>query len=314
VRPSILAVLSVLLLLTGCGDDESSTDDESTAAATSIDGVAVGGEFGTPPEVEIDAPVSVEQTTVDTLAEGDGEKIVAGDTVVVDYVGLVGRTGDQFDSSFDRGQPATFSTDGVIPGFAKAVEGQTVGSRVAVAVSPEDGYGAQGNPEIGVEPGDTLVFVIDIVASPLAEATGQKRPLPASLPQLQLNEQGHPTEFVATKQTADPPEELASHVIIQGTGPTVQPMQTMLAHYHAQIYPDGTVFDSSWVSGAPQPFQIGASAVIPCWDKALAGKDVGSRVVLVCPPSEAYGKQGNPQAGIKPNDTLIFVVDILAAY
>jgi len=60
-------------------------------------------------------------------------------------------------------------------------------------------------------------------------------------------------------------------------------------------------------------FVIGKGQVITGWDKALVGQKVGSRVLVVVPPSEGYGKDGNQQAGIKGTDTLVFVVDILAA-
>jgi peptidylprolyl isomerase len=317
VRKLLVLLATVLLLATACGHDGGGADADpaNEPDATSITGVSVGGGFGEKPDVAIDTPLEVEETTVDTLTEGEGDKVSAGDTVVVDYVGLLGRTGDQFDSSYDRGEPATFSTDGVIPGFAKAVEGQTVGSRVVVAVPPEDGYGPQGGvPDAGIEKDDTLVFVLDIVAKPLPEATGAKQELPGTLPELQLDDEGHPTKFTATRQTADAPEELVSEVAIKGEGAEVIATQTLIAHYVGQIYPDGKVFDSSWANGAPVPFPIGAGQVIRCWDKALVGQTVGSRVILVCPPAEGYGEQGNPQAGIKGTDTLIFSVDILAAY
>ena len=70
-------------------------------------------------------------------------------------------------------------------------------------------------------------------------------------------------------------------------------------------------------SGAqPFGFTIGASPsqVIPGWDKGLVGQTVGSRVMLVIPPADGYGKTGSPQAHIKGTDTLVFVVDILGAF
>ena len=63
-------------------------------------------------------------------------------------------------------------------------------------------------------------------------------------------------------------------------------------------------------------FAVGAtpSQLIPGWDKGLVGQHIGSRVLLVIPPADGYGKTGNPQAGIKGTDTLVFVVDVLGAY
>ena len=79
---------------------------------------------------------------------------------------------------------------------------------------------------------------------------------------------------------------------------------------------NGTVFDASWKRGQPFSFVIGKkpSQVIPGWNKGLVGQTVGSRVMLVIPPADGYGKSGNSQAGIKGTDTLVFVVDILGAF
>jgi peptidylprolyl isomerase len=74
--------------------------------------------------------------------------------------------------------------------------------------------------------------------------------------------------------------------------------------------------DASWKRGQPFGFTIAASPsqVIPGWDKGLVGQNVGSRVMLVVPPADGYGKSGNSQAGIKGTDTLVFVVDVLGAF
>lgn len=313
-RKLLLLFLSVfVLLMTGCGDDAGSGDGGSTEP-TSITGVAVGGDFGAEPEVDLDTPVSVEETSVETLTEGDGEEIAEGDTVIVNYAGLNGRSGELFDSSYVRGQPAAFTTTGVIPGLAKALEGQTVGSRVVAAVPPADGFGAEGSPESRIEGDDTLVFVVDLISRQLPEATGTATDLPGTLPQLQLDDAGTPTMFAATEKTQPAPDKLVEEVVIEGDGPAVEAGQTMVAHYVGQIFPDGEVFDSSWKTGQPSPFPIGAGQVIPCWDKGLVGKTVGSRVILVCPPAEGYGKQGAPEINVTGKTTLVFAIDILAAY
>jgi peptidylprolyl isomerase len=93
----------------------------------------------------------------------------------------------------------------------------------------------------------------------------------------------------------------------------VQKGQTISAQYHGVLWKDGSVFDSSWQRGAAADFPIGVGAVIPGWDKTLVGKKVGSRVLLVIPPADGYGKAGSPPK-ISGTDTLVFVVDILDAY
>ena len=116
------------------------------------------------PVVKVDAPFSVTETQVHTLKPGDGPVVAPTATVSVCYQGVNGRDGSVFDSSYERGEPAEFSLDGVVPGFQKAIAGQKVGSTVAVAMVPADGY-PQGQPAAGIQKGDTLIFAIKILSA-----------------------------------------------------------------------------------------------------------------------------------------------------
>ena len=80
----------------------------------------------------------------------------------MNYEGVNWNTGEVIDSSFDRGEPATFSTQGVIQGFHDALVGQKVGSRVVVVIPSELGYGDTGSGDL-IKGGDTIVFVVDIL-------------------------------------------------------------------------------------------------------------------------------------------------------
>ncbi|OBC07709.1 FKBP-type peptidyl-prolyl cis-trans isomerase [Gordonia sp. 852002-50395_SCH5434458] len=117
----------------------------------------------TAPAVTVTTPFAVDQTQVHTLREGSGEVVPDTATVSVCYVGVDGRDGNQFDSTYSGGTPAQFPLDRVVVGFKKAIAGQKVGSSVAVAMSPEDGY-PNGNPAAGINKGDTLVFELTIVS------------------------------------------------------------------------------------------------------------------------------------------------------
>ena len=125
---------------------------------------AIGQTDATQPGITVTKPFSVKETVVKTINKGTGEKVAPTATVSVCYLGVNGRDGVKFDSAYDRGQPAEFPLNGVVKGFAKAIAGQTVGSDVLVAMTPEDGYGPQGNPQAGIEGTDTLIFAIHIVA------------------------------------------------------------------------------------------------------------------------------------------------------
>lgn len=125
--------------------------------------VAVTGSTDTAaPLVTVDGPFSVSQTQVKTLTAGDGPVVAPTATVSVCYMGVNGRDGTVFDSSYERGEPAEFALDQVVPGFQKAIAGQNVGSTVAVAMVSADGY-PDGQPAAGIEAGDSLIFAIKIL-------------------------------------------------------------------------------------------------------------------------------------------------------
>ena len=125
--------------------------------------VAVTGSTDTAaPEITVQGPFSVTETQVHTLVAGDGPVVAPTATVSVCYEGVNGRDGSIFDSSYQRGEPAEFPLDRVVPGFQKAIAGQHVGSTVAVAMSSADGY-PDGQPSAGIAPGDTLVFAIKVL-------------------------------------------------------------------------------------------------------------------------------------------------------
>lgn len=117
-------------------------------------------------------------------------------------------------------------------------------------------------------------------------------------PQLEFPDQGAPRGLHVT-------------VLEEGAGPVVQAGQSIEVDYHGQLW-NGRVFDSSFRRGNPTSFPIGVNMVIKGWDLTLVGKNVGSRLLISVPPEKGYGAKGNPRAGIRGTDTLVFVVDIRA--
>ncbi len=108
------------------------------------------------------APTSL---MITDLKKGTGATVTSGATVTVHYTGAIYATGKVFDSSWSRGTPATFQTTGVIAGFSKALVGQKVGSQVIAVIPPAEGYGANPPAGSGIGATDTLVFVVDILAT-----------------------------------------------------------------------------------------------------------------------------------------------------
>ncbi|MER3389585.1 MAG: FKBP-type peptidyl-prolyl cis-trans isomerase [Microcella sp.] len=100
------------------------------------------------------------------LIQGEGPVVDEGAEVTVHYTGINWNTGEVFDSSWQRGAPATFPTSGVIPGFRDALVGQAVGSQVIAIIPPDLGYGPQGGtPDGSIGAEDTIVFVVDILGT-----------------------------------------------------------------------------------------------------------------------------------------------------
>ena len=194
-RTAPALLLALALVLTACGDD----GGEDTAAAPAATASAepsgepagdaaqdpasapecplqaeevaapegVGDDLGSKPEVPAQSAPPPTAITYADVVEGDGEVAQAGDQVQAKYVGAFYESGEEFDSSWSRGQDETLPfglcTQGVIPGFAVGPIGMKVGGRRVITIPSEFGYGAEGSPP--TIPGNaTLVFVVDLVS------------------------------------------------------------------------------------------------------------------------------------------------------
>ena len=144
-----LLVVVIVAVLIGRGGDES----EEAAAD------------GDKPTVEVPEGDPPEELVIEDLEEGDGEEAAMGDQLTVDYVGVLYDTGEEFDASFNTGQPFEFvlGAGGVIPGWDEGLEGMKVGGRRQLVIPPDLAYGAEGQPPV-IPPDSALVFVIDLIA------------------------------------------------------------------------------------------------------------------------------------------------------
>jgi FKBP-type peptidyl-prolyl cis-trans isomerase len=119
------------------------------------------------------------------------------------------------------------------------------------------------------------------------------------------------TKPKVTVPKGKPPAGLEIKDIKEGDGATAKAGDNVTVQYVGVSYSTGKQFDASWDSGQPFTFPLGQGQVIPGWDQGVPGMKVGGRRQLVIPPDLAYGEQGSPPA-IKPNETLIFVIDLLS--
>ena len=113
------------------------------------------------PEVEFPEGPAPAELQIQDLIVGDGDEAQRGGVVDVHYVGVEYETGDEFDSSWDRGQSANFPLDRLIPGWQEGIPGMKVGGRRRLTVPPQLAYGPAGAGHR--LSGKTLVFVIDLL-------------------------------------------------------------------------------------------------------------------------------------------------------
>ena len=304
------ALVAAALVLTGCGgskDSKGSVLDQITVA---------DGTDKTPPTVTIKPkPLTVTETTTKVVKAGSGATVKGDEIVSLKYVLLNGKDSSTLDTNFGKANLGlNLGATDLLPGLKKGLTNQKVGSRLLVAMPPKDAFGTQGNADIKVGGTDTVVFLMDVLSTqkPLKEAQGKAVKPAAGLPTVTMNAGKAAT--IAIPKGQKPPIKTVAQLLVEGTGPKVGAGQTIRVTYTGALWKDGKVFDSS--ANSPQGYfetVIGQKQVIKAWDEQLVGKPVGSRVLLVVPPADGYGAAGSPPK-ISGTDTLVFVVDILAAY
>jgi FKBP-type peptidyl-prolyl cis-trans isomerase 2 len=305
---------ALVLVLAGCGDDGSGTDADQPETSDPFSQVEVVGEPDAP-TLEVDAPLSVATTEVDVVTpaeDADAPVVAEGDLVSMDVLAVSGGTGDTLQSTYGSPTQLGLLADPgtTVQGLVTGVVGQQVGSRVLVAVAPEDF--PVPTPQTATTTGDgSVVLLIDIegASTPLERAEGEEVAVPEGLPSVERAEDGAPTIGAAE---GDPPAELRVETLVRGTGEEVAEGDTVAVRYTGVVWGETEPFDSAWVDDRPPfVFAVGAGQVIPAWDQGLQGVPVGSQVMVVAPPDTAYGDQ--EQGAIPAGSTLVFVVDVLAA-
>jgi peptidylprolyl isomerase len=169
----LLALLSLALGLAACGDDDDdggSASDEPPATQTEAsapeepeESEEISTDLDVKPVIAKPSGEPPTELVKEDIVSGKGKAAKVGDQITVHYVGVNYSTGDQFDSSWDRGEPAQFGLEkgGLIEGWIQGIPGMKVGGRRKLVIPPDLGYGAQGSPP-AIPPNETLVFVIDL--------------------------------------------------------------------------------------------------------------------------------------------------------
>ncbi|WP_320775708.1 FKBP-type peptidyl-prolyl cis-trans isomerase [Streptomyces sp. CRN 30] len=326
-RSLLIAVPVGLTTLAACGDDgadSSKASDAPSASATSsapppkiVDGplpaITAGAEFGQKPTVAKGKGDPSDQLAVKTAVAGNGKTIAENDFVVANYLGQVWSSAKVLGNSYDTKSPLVFqlAQGSVVDGWRYALTGKKAGSRVLFSVPPAWGYGDQGNEQLGVEKTDTLVFVFDLQDSYSAKASAKGEEVAQddiTLPKVGTNTDGKAPSIEVPD--ADAPKKLVANYVIEGDGDEVAADDSVLVQYKGVLWDGGKEFDSTYSRKQLTSFSL--QQVVKGWSQGLTGKKVGSRVLIVVPPSLGYGDSPPEGSGIKKDSVLVFSVDILA--
>jgi len=229
------------------------------------------------------------------IREGKGAKPTISDKVVTHYHGTL-TNGDVFDSSVERGQPATFGVNQVIKGWQEGIPLMSVGAKYKFYIPQELAYGLQ-SPSPKIPGGSALVFEVELLdINPGAKE--QSAGVAAGVAFLKENAK---KEGVVTL-----PSGLQYKVLVQGKGPKPTITDKVKTHYHGTLI-DGTVFDSSVDRGQPATF--GVNQVIKGWQEGIPLMAEGSKYRLFIPQELAYGMRATGK--IPAGSALIFDVELI---
>jgi peptidylprolyl isomerase len=304
----LLVAPLLLLSAVACGSDDKASD--SASSKNGVPAITAGAKFGEKPTLSKGKGEPPKELKTEVISEGDGAKLKNGDAIQVNYLGQSWDSDKPFDNSFDRKQPfdLTLGAGMVIQGWDKGLVGQKAGSRVQLVIPPELGYGEQGQGDI--KPNATLVFVVDILKATQIPASAKGTEVAQDnidLPKVGTNDDGKAPKVTIPK--SDPPKKLASNYILESDGEVIKESDSVVVNYVGLVWKGAKEFDSTYTQGKTQTFPL-AQVTLKGLKDGLIGKKVGSRVLLVIPPDQAFGDQ--QQQAIPKNSTLVFAVDVLA--
>lgn len=257
------------------------------------------------PALRFDPPLGVTGPAARVVSNGDGAIINVLDSVTFEYQMFRGDTGALEYSTYESGRPQTIvlTPDTMSRTFADALTGQRVGAEILVAVPDTSGNTVSDYLV-------TMFMAVTVIDAHPIPTRAQGKPVPAvpGLPKVTLDGTGKPSIVIPP---ADPPSELVSQVLIEGSGSPIAKGQTVTMQLTGWLWATGEQFDSTWDAGTMMVLELSTERTIPGLVYGLDGRRVGSQVLLIIPPSLGLGRR---DAGAIPaSSTLVYVVDILDA-
>ncbi|HEX4059050.1 MAG TPA: hypothetical protein VHX87_12150 [Galbitalea sp.] len=297
------------------------------------DSISAPGALGQSPKTKIPTPTIASRIEVSDVKKGTG--LLLGpddiaDTQISVYTGADGtlQGSTKTSAGFTKGG-GTQLTVGLKSTISKSLECQRVGSRIATVLTAKDYFGSAATAEQNdVAPKTSIVVIIDITKGYRGRSVGILQPLQSGFPSVVTAPDGTPG---LTLDLQEPPKTVQVEVVRGGSGEKVKDGQTVLLQVQAIAWtdpaPTGT-FDSTWKTHSPRYYKLSPITAVKSNNltqnaagytldassvEALVGQRVGSQVLVVIPPKDAY-PSGKEPSGYPTGETLIFVYDILGTY
>jgi len=310
---AVVAFASIALLLAACQSAPVEFTGERScqpaAAGTASDSVVVRGGAETVPSVRLAEALSPARTQRTVVNEGAGRRAEQGSLVTFAYAVFDAVNGELIDAVGYGSPYAQVPLNGtsLLDGFEKALMCATAGSRITAVIPPEEAFGQTGNEKYGISASDSVVLVLDVVSVAADRAQGERQPVMDSLPQVDVGATGEPQVTIPPKS---PPTSYSVTVLKKGEGEQVMEGGTVTVEYRGLVWASGRTFDSSWYRD--ELVRMPTSSYWKGVGDALVGQTVGSQVLAIIPPASGFGVEGNRELGIGAEDTMVFVIDILA--
>ncbi len=296
---TITAVALSAIALIGCGGGAESSDTTEAVSEVSLAPLADESTTTTVPAPRPDVTPPAEiptELTITDVTEGSGWTAAAGDTVWVDYTGILSDDGTEFDNSYDRGEPIAFTigTGAVIDGWDEGLIGARAGMQRRLDIPGDLAYGDSPPQGSGIEPGDALTFMVEVRAVvPPSVAEDAPTINPASYP-------------VGDALGVDETAAGDGHVLSEG--------DTAIAHTIIIDAESGVALFNTWAEGQPLLIEMLPGYTIDGLYEGLLGMAVGGQRVLSIPSDLAFGSEGAAAIGLGPDAPVILVVGLAGAY
>ncbi len=262
------------------------------------------GKLGEKPTISFNTPMTVSDGSYVVLQKGDGETIEEGDRVCAQGIALNVKDGTELMDTWTKNTPdCSLKVDSST--LSSTYYNQIKGAKINTTI----GFGVNDNDSSGYSYILAMTFVSK--SKDLEKATGEEvKDVPANLPKVTRAKDGKPSVDMNGQGSVD---SLVTQTLIKGSGKTLTDSDTAVVKYTGWLT-NGKQFDSSWDKNTTFDADLSASGqIISGWKQGLIGQTVGSQVLLVIPPDLGYGADGSGDT-IPGNSTLVFVIDILAAY